>query len=62
MDVANAQQNGLARAELNHEIVARGWFFTNEMYLWEIIRNEHHGSVTEIAKTITAVYVTGLYL
>ncbi|MFJ7724745.1 TetR/AcrR family transcriptional regulator [Neobacillus sp. NPDC097160] len=61
-DVAYAQQNGLARAELNHEIVARGWFFTNEMYLWEIIRNEHHGSVAEIAKTITAVYVTGLYL
>jgi AcrR family transcriptional regulator len=61
-DIAYAQQNGLARAELNHEIVARGWFFTNEMYLWEIVRKEHQRSVEEIAKTITSVYVTGLYI
>ncbi|WHY77064.1 TetR/AcrR family transcriptional regulator [Neobacillus sp. WH10] len=62
MDIAYAQQNGLARAELNHDLVARGWFFTNEMYLWEIVRDEHHASVEEIAKTITTVYVTGLYI
>lgn len=61
-DVAYAQQNGLARAELNYELVARGWFFTNEMYLWEIVRNEHQSSVEEIAQTITSVYVEGLYL
>ncbi|MGG1663166.1 TetR/AcrR family transcriptional regulator [Brevibacillus sp. NRS-1366] len=61
-DVAYAQQNGLARSGISHEIVARGWFFTNEMYLWEIVRDEHHGSVEEIAKTITSVYVTGLYI
>ncbi|MFF2457802.1 TetR/AcrR family transcriptional regulator [Peribacillus simplex] len=61
-DVAYAQQNGLARTELNHELVARGWFFTNEMYLWEIVRNEHQSSVDEIAQTITSVYVEGLYL
>ncbi|WP_152597303.1 TetR/AcrR family transcriptional regulator [Neobacillus niacini] len=61
-DVAFTQQNGLARAELNHEIVARGWFFTNEMYLWEIVRNEHQASVEEVAKTITSIYVTGLYI
>lgn len=61
-DIAYAQQNGLARAELNHEIVARGWFFTNEMYLWEIVRKEHQRSVEEIAQTITSVYVTGLYI
>lgn len=61
-DVAYSQQNGLARSELNHEIVARGWYFTNEMYLWEIVRNEHHGSVEEVARTITSVYVTGLYI
>ncbi|MEH7352420.1 TetR/AcrR family transcriptional regulator [Neobacillus drentensis] len=62
MDIAYAQQSGLARVELNHVLVARGWFFTNEMYLWEIVRDEHHASVEEIAKTITAVYVTGLYI
>ncbi|MFD9625285.1 TetR/AcrR family transcriptional regulator [Peribacillus muralis] len=61
-DVAYAQQNGLARAELNHKLVAKGWFFTNEMYLWEIVRNEHQSTVDEIAQTITSVYVEGLYL
>jgi AcrR family transcriptional regulator len=61
-DIAYAQQNGLARAELNHELVARGWFFTNEMYLWEIVRDDHQCSVEEVAETITSVYVAGLYL
>lgn len=61
-DIAYAQQNGLARAELNHELVARGWFFTNEMYLWEIVRDDHQSSVEEVAETITSVYVAGLYL
>ncbi|MDQ1147382.1 AcrR family transcriptional regulator [Bacillus sp. SORGH_AS 510] len=61
-DVSYAQQNGLARTDLDHEIVARGWFFTNEMYLWEIVRNEHHRSVEEVAKTITSIYTRGLYI
>ncbi|WP_285767154.1 TetR/AcrR family transcriptional regulator [Peribacillus sp. SI8-4] len=61
-DIAYAQQKGLARADLNHELVAKGWFFTNEMYLWEIVRNEHQSTVEEIAQTITSVYVEGLYL
>ncbi|MED3624705.1 TetR/AcrR family transcriptional regulator [Neobacillus thermocopriae] len=61
-DISYAQENGLARKELNHELVARGWFFTNEMYLWDIVRNERQESVEEIAKTITAVYTRGLYL
>lgn len=61
-DVAYSQEKGLARSDLNHELVARGWFFTNEMFLWEIVREEHQAPVEEIAKTITAVYSSGLYL
>lgn len=60
-DIAYAQKYGLAKAELNHKLVARGWFYTNEMYLWEIVRNEQQGTVEEITKTITAVYTGGLY-
>lgn len=60
-DITYAQQHGLAREGMNAEIVARGWFFTNEMYLWEIVRNEHHSSVEEVARTITSIYATGLY-
>ncbi|GAB1770369.1 MULTISPECIES: hypothetical protein [Priestia] len=40
-DIAYAQRNGLARKDVHNELVARGWFFTNEMYLWEIVRNEY---------------------
>jgi hypothetical protein len=32
------------------------------MYLWEIVRYEHQGTVEEIASTITSVYAKGLYL
>lgn len=60
-DIAYSQQNGLARIDLNCELVARGWFFSNEMYLWEIVRNEHQVSVDEIATTLTAIYTGGLY-
>ncbi|PEJ56316.1 TetR family transcriptional regulator [Bacillus sp. AFS002410] len=61
LDISYAQEIGLARKELNPELVARAWFFTNEMYLWEIVRNEQHYSIDEIAKTITSLYTTGLY-
>lgn len=61
LDISYAQEKGLARKELNPELVARAWFFTNEMYLWEIVRNEQHYSIDEIAKTITSLYTTGLY-
>ncbi|MFB7139754.1 TetR/AcrR family transcriptional regulator [Gottfriedia sp. NPDC056225] len=61
LDISYAQVKGLARKELNPELVARAWFFTNEMYLWEIVRNEQHYSIDEIAKTITSLYTTGLY-
>lgn len=61
-DVSYAQQTGLARTELDHEIIARGWFFMNEMYLWEIVRNDQHKSVEQVAQTITSLYVAGLYV
>jgi AcrR family transcriptional regulator len=60
-DIDYARRNGLARSELNPDIVARAWFFTNEMYLWEIVRNEQQRSVEEIAETITSIYTKGLY-
>ena len=60
-DIAYAQKKGLARDELNHELVARGWFFTNEMYLWDIVRHEYESSIEEIARNIASVYIRGLY-
>ncbi len=60
-DIRYAQRNGLARPDLNPVLVARGWFFANEMYLFEVVREETTASIEEIAKTLTAVYTTGLY-
>ncbi|RXT14012.1 TetR/AcrR family transcriptional regulator [Ammoniphilus sp. CFH 90114] len=60
-DVYYAQQSGLARMDVDYKLVARSWFFTGEMNLWEIVRNEHRTSVEEIAKTLTAIYTGGLY-
>lgn len=60
-DIRYAQATGLARSDLNPTLVARGWFFANEMYLFEVIREETTTTIEEIAKTLTAVYTTGLY-
>lgn len=60
-DIRYAQATELARSDLNPTLVARGWFFANEMYLFEVIREETTATIDEIAKTLTAVYTTGLY-
>ncbi|MGX8177779.1 TetR/AcrR family transcriptional regulator [Exiguobacterium artemiae] len=60
-DIRYAQATGLARSDLDPTLVARGWFFANEMYLFEVIREETTATIDEIAKTLTAVYTTGLY-
>ncbi|WP_243014274.1 TetR/AcrR family transcriptional regulator [Brevibacillus borstelensis] len=60
-DIAYSQQNGLARTGLDPELVGRGWFYSHEMYLWEIVRGEHQAQLDEIAKTLAAIYTGGLY-
>lgn len=60
-DIHYAQAAGLARPDLNPTLVARGWFFANEMYLFEVVREETTATIEEIAETLTAVYTTGLY-
>lgn len=61
LDIAYSQKQGLARNELNPELVARGWFYSHEMYLWEIVRNEHKEPLDQIAITLAAIYTDGLY-
>jgi AcrR family transcriptional regulator len=60
-DIAYSQQHRLARHDVQAELVARGWFYAHEMYLWDIVRNEHAGSLEDIAATLTAIYTGGLY-
>lgn len=61
-DITYSQQKGLARTDLQAELVASGWFFSNEMYQWQIVRNQHTASIEEIATTLVTMYTDGLYL
>ncbi|WP_257350931.1 TetR/AcrR family transcriptional regulator [Pseudalkalibacillus decolorationis] len=60
-DIDYAQKSNLARKDVNNELVARGWFYSNEMYLWEIVRGENQASVEEIVHNLSAMYTHGLY-
>jgi AcrR family transcriptional regulator len=60
-DIIHSQENGLARTELYKEIVARGWFSMNEMFLWTIVQNDKEIDLEEIVYTLTEMYTTGLY-
>lgn len=60
-DITYSQNNGLARKDLNCFLAARSWFFANEMFLWEIVRNEQEFSLKDIVYTLTEMYMGGLY-
>ena len=60
-DITYSQRGGLARNDLNCFLAARSWFFANEMFLWEIVRNEREFSLEDIVHTLTEMYMGGLY-
>ncbi|MCR8644040.1 TetR/AcrR family transcriptional regulator [Paenibacillus sp. N1-5-1-14] len=62
VDITYAQKNGLARTDLKAELLARQWFYSNEMYQWEIVHNRHIAPMEQIAETITTMYTDALYL
>lgn len=61
-DITYVQLKGLARTDLKAEIVARSWFFSNEIYQWEIVYQKSHYSLEEVASTLTTMYVEAIYL
>lgn len=61
LDIDYSQKTGLARTGINHFLTARSWFFANEMFLWEIVRNEQQYSIEEIVYNLTTIYTEGLY-
>ncbi|GGE60775.1 TetR/AcrR family transcriptional regulator [Priestia taiwanensis] len=60
-DITYSQAKGLARMDLKAELVARGWFYSNEMYQWEIVFEKNEESLEEIAETLTTMYVDAIY-
>jgi AcrR family transcriptional regulator len=61
-DIHYVQEIGLAKPSIQKHIMAKGWFFVNEMYLWDlVIHKQHPYTVDEIAQTLVEFYTTGLY-
>ncbi|RNB83219.1 TetR/AcrR family transcriptional regulator [Brevibacillus nitrificans] len=60
-DITYSQAKGLARTDLKAEVAARAWFFSNEMYQWEIVFQKSTVSLEEIAHTLTTMYVDAIY-
>jgi AcrR family transcriptional regulator len=60
-DVTFAQEKLLAKQHLNPLLVAKGWFYSNEMFMWEIVHNDITYSIDEVIEHLTAIYTSGLY-
>ena len=60
-DITYSQLHGLARTDLKANLVARFWFFANESFQWEVVHKTNTASINEIANTLTAMYLDGLY-
>ncbi|WP_413376793.1 TetR/AcrR family transcriptional regulator [Alkalihalobacillus sp. 1P02AB] len=60
-DITFAQSKGLASNHLDPTLIARGWFYANEMFMWESVIGESHFSIQEIREQLTYLYMNGLY-
>jgi AcrR family transcriptional regulator len=60
-DITFAQANGLAKDHLDPLLVAKGWFYANEMFMWELVSHETTHSIEEVIQHLTTIYTSGLY-
>ncbi|WP_233269576.1 TetR/AcrR family transcriptional regulator [Alteribacillus sp. YIM 98480] len=60
-DIMYAQEHELADSSLSPPLVARLWFYTNEMFMWEVIDEKSSNDIEEIIKHMTTIYMKGLY-
>jgi AcrR family transcriptional regulator len=60
-DIRFSQSNSLAKQNLNPTLVAKGWFYTNEMFMWEIVSHETNYSIEEVIEHLATIYTSGLY-
>ncbi|WP_078380263.1 TetR/AcrR family transcriptional regulator [Sutcliffiella halmapala] len=61
LDIKYAQINSLAKRQLDPTLAARGWYYSNEMFLWELVNNENKYSIDDIIHNLTSIYTSGLY-
>lgn len=62
-DIKYVQSSHLAKKNVNKNIVAKGWFFINEMFLWDLVTNDKYShTLDEIVNSLVELYTTGLYV
>ncbi|WP_025026269.1 TetR/AcrR family transcriptional regulator [Caldalkalibacillus mannanilyticus] len=60
-DISYAQSKGLAKQQLDPLLIAKGWFYSNEMFMWDLIQLEKEDSIEEVIHHLTTIYTSGLY-
>ncbi|KHF41630.1 TetR/AcrR family transcriptional regulator [Halalkalibacter okhensis] len=61
VDVRYSQQYGLADPSFHPALVARGWFYANEMFMWDCVKGDNPFSVDDVIMNLTKLYMDGLY-
>ncbi|MGM0779098.1 MAG: TetR/AcrR family transcriptional regulator [Bacillota bacterium] len=61
VDIRYAQSQKLAKENLNPALTARGWFYSNEMFMWELVMNQEKYQINDVIVNLTRMYTGGLY-
>ncbi|MCM3242006.1 TetR/AcrR family transcriptional regulator [Cytobacillus firmus] len=61
VDIRYAQAQKLAKKQLDPSLTARGWFYSNEMFMWELVMNEEKYQMDDVIVNLTRMYTGGLY-
>ncbi|CAM3401616.1 TetR/AcrR family transcriptional regulator [Aeromicrobium ponti] len=61
VDIRYAQVQKLAKQHLDPSLTARGWFYSNEMFMWELVMNEDKYKMDDVIVNLTSMYTGGLY-
>jgi len=61
VDIRYAQAQKLAKKQLDPALTARGWFYSNEMFMWELVMNEEKYQMDDVIVNLTRMYTGGLY-
>ncbi|KAF0824197.1 TetR/AcrR family transcriptional regulator [Cytobacillus firmus] len=61
VDIRYAQAQRLAKENLDPALTARGWFYSNEMFMWELVMNQEKYQINDVIVNLTRMYTGGLY-
>ncbi len=62
IDIQFSQNNGLATPTFNPSLVSRGWFYANEMFMWNYVMGEDRFLMDDVISHLTDLYMDGLYI